>query len=762
MPMKYSPSRLLTGCCLFFALACSSNNKPNKELTTSDLGETTTGTDSAGSGGTSTEQGGCTQSSECPQGALCREGECLIPTTCLEGGECGSEQVCDTTTNTCVQCLTGKDCEKGQTCLAQICRDGCESTADCDGGLSCSPSGFCVECSRDVECSPDEHCSAGACQADTCAARTSWCGAQGDVVVCSERGDSTLNLACPEGESCGGAPAWCTSWVCVPNQNTCSEAGHSELCAADGLSYASSIDCAADDSVCVEGLCEPLVCDAYGQFCQDGDVYACNATGTASSVKTTCALGQYCDESSASCKAKVCVPGEKSCDGGQVATCNALGSGYENHEACDSSEVCKDALCQPIICEPSRRFCQAGDVYSCDSFGASAALYDDCLESEYCNDGLAQAVCATDLCSAGQPTCEGNAVGTCNEDGSAVVEQTQDCEVTGQACYLGACEDVVCDQARLCVDGDVHSCTNNGTATQIYESCGGDEYCDAETATCQPQICTPNLLGCDGEIVRTCNADGSGWGVDGTDCSTSGTQTCLNGLCADIICTPGQRYCDGTQVKTCNTKGTAGSVYQSCSSRYHCYESETVTAYCRYDLCTAGAAMCDGNRATQCASDGSGLLPGGTDCTETGQVCYAGACKDQVCTGNYTCVDGNHHYCNQNGTSTSLRQTCSSSQYCDDSLGCRPQVCTPDAPMCYGDVVTTCKSDGSGPVAGGTDCVQSGQACFEAECKPIVCVIGLDRCEGNDVRFCEDNGTRVETFACGESAYCEYGSCIPL
>ena len=96
--------------------------------------------------------------------ACTEDGECPAATpACLASGECGQcsatnttacsepADMCDTTTNTCVGCVTDEDCAYTTTPICddatKLCR-GCTSDADCTAAApACQPSGLCGECS---------------------------------------------------------------------------------------------------------------------------------------------------------------------------------------------------------------------------------------------------------------------------------------------------------------------------------------------------------------------------------------------------------------------------------------------------------------------------------------------------------------------------------------------------------------------------------------------------------------------------------------
>ena len=71
-----------------------------------------------------------------------------------------------------------------------------------------------------------------------------------------------------------------------------------------------------------------------------------------------------------------------------------------------------------------------------------------------------------------------------------------------------------------------------GRPSTLLQTCQLTEYCEAATGTCKTKVCTANMPACNGRVVTTCNADGSGFLVGGTDCSP---KYCSAGACVDYL-----------------------------------------------------------------------------------------------------------------------------------------------------------------------------------------------------------------------------------
>jgi len=118
------------------------------------------------------------------------------------------------------------------------------------------------------------------------------------------------------------------------------------------------------------------------------------------------------------------------------------------------------------------------------------------------------------------------------EDAAAVVEAD-----AAQACPAGQ---VRCDE-----DGDARLVCNDDNQTFERVPCGDAEFCSE--GLCQAQVCAPEQLGCDGEMVRRCNDRGDGF-VDGEDedCRAEDL-SCVDGRCADPIAASRGAVCDSIE-----------------------------------------------------------------------------------------------------------------------------------------------------------------------------------------------------------------------
>lgn len=470
----------------------------------------------------------------------CQDGACI----CIADSQCTAAQYCAAGTCLADVCAQGTTyCKSGDVYSCNINGSAETLVHDC-GALSCV-SGQCI-CGQDSQCASAEHCSAGQCEADVCPQGTIYCVGNA-VYQCNANGSAEMMI-----QDCG-------SQACLDAQCTCTE----------------DAQCGPNQH-CIGGVCVADVCVANTIYCRDGDVYRCNATGSAESKQEEC--GNL-----------VCL------DAACVCT-------SDSH--CLASEYCGPAGgCLTDVCTADDIYCKAGDVYQCNSNGSGDALLVEC---------------GAMICDAGACICENDA----------------HC-AAGEYCDAGSCVDDVCTQGLVfCVGDDVYQCNANGSNSTLVQSCGnlvcrdGDCICTADSqcgpaehcsgGVCVENLCPPDAVYCKGDEVWECNADGTAENLvrdcapmvcsnGGCICTDHGQcaadQYCDQGACTADVCTQGQQFCSGGDVYLCNAEGSGSTLVEDCG-RLDC-----VSAQCR------------------CTSDGQ--CPGL-------QVCIDGECRMTADSGMHT------------------------------------------------------------------------------------------------------------------------------
>ncbi|MCA9630279.1 MAG: hypothetical protein KC766_21560 [Myxococcales bacterium] len=353
----------------------------------------------------------------------------------------------------------------------------------------------------------------------------------------------------------------------------------------------------------------------------------------------------------------------------------------------------------------------------CDSV---SSLCVECLFSSQCDAGqickdqrcIEQPDCSTSL------DCADNDAGLqiCDVVSHVCVECTAaaDCGAAGECVNQRCVSHTACSDSRDCEVGDVCD-----PAKGWCVACVGDADCPADNS-CIASECKPNCVS-DNQCTPQNQLCDKALGVC-VDCLTHDQCPaefhCSAGKCEFDVCSAGATSCSGNAILTCNEVGDGFSTPTACGPAETCTSSDG-SATCAGWACEAGQTYCEPGTQTalECSTDGLTVLER-TDCSASGQQCFNGECRDQLCTPSSRFCDGNAvKQCDATGQSATLVQQCGASQYCDGgSPACLDQICTPNAATCDGNVATTCDAQGSGYVAGGTDCTSLGKTCDAGVC----------------------------------------------
>jgi hypothetical protein len=337
-------------------------------------------------------------------------------------------------------------------------------------------------------------------------------------------------------------------------------------------------------------------------------------------------------------------------------------------------------------CSPGARFCNGSTVEECTDGGERKVV--EICESGSCTDGrCGNATCASGDC---EPPIEPDEPDEPDEPGATV-------------CVEGE---------RVCDGADVYQCVEGGSELLLLVSCSEGEVCDDATGGCRRAGCEPERLGCDGSLVATCNAQGSGWEPTGVDCADQG-KVCRSGAC-EQSCKPSSSYCQDGGVYQCDATGRA-SLREQCGPSTHCEEYSGVYAACIWhnDSCEPGTPFCYNNAVTMCGEDGR-AAPGGVDCGVDG-YCLDAACYARDCEPNTRlCRDGDVYECEHSGVAFLEEECVFPASVCvtvESSAHCLAPACQPGSKACVGNQVGTCKPDGSGLSAVSQDCTADDEVC---------------------------------------------------
>ncbi len=365
---------------------------------------------------------------------------------------------------------------------------------------------------------------------------------------------------------------------------------------------------------------------------------------------------------------------------------------------CKSEAACKAGSCVDKECDPDLQA-------SCDGYA--------------CSDGICLQSCsALTACASGFDCVDGRCLtqsGACTVDG--------DC--ASGACCPGAnigefsCASSSCD---LRIVGD--ECSWN--AQCAAGSCVEGKCADCDSEVCRSAICADVACGtvlgvgcgtcgelelCNGGVCEAPCAGAECGVFDGVNCGSCDEQEyCAEGKCSDAC---GEAECgtkNGVHCGDCAVDEycNAGSCADACGDALcgtvfgvHCGSCPTRN-YCNDGACedACGSAECGSLHGVSCGScDGD-------------DVCVENYCEPKVCENDqeYFCLGGNVHQCDERVSST-LIDTCSDTEYCEDGReSCEP-YCTEGETDCKDGWFGTCAAGGTSLESGARDCFDESLSC---------------------------------------------------
>lgn len=376
---------------------------------------------------------------------------------------------------------------------------------------------------------------------------------------------------------------------------------------------------------------DPTSCAPNTKRCDGRDVVLCGVDGKTETVELTCAEGLRCrqDGTNASCDTRACTPGQPLCDGNFATTCDANGAGPKPGGTSCAGQMCMAGKCTAVSCDGGEQLCSNGDLYSCSEDGKSITLVQDCISGTVCDSD--QGKCLRSVCTPNQATCQGTTAKTCNAFGTDFTDSV-DCADDELNCVAGKCTKQICVPAqRSCKDDNVVQCSLSGEELTLSQTCNhSSEHCEESSggfAFCFADVCTPGKVGCEKNMVKTCNEQGF-YPTDGEDC---GDGWCMDGECQERNCEVGTYFCQDASIHYCQDQAPP-VLYQECEAGTQCRAAGAVSTvdfpvsiFCGEPNCEAGATVCFANQVGKCASDGESLVQVTDDCEAAGEVCGSDA-----------------------------------------------------------------------------------------------------------------------------------------
>lgn len=476
---------------------------------------------------------GCTGDSMCPVNMRCNNltGVCMNGhRECAAEGDCSAiSQHCDTTHQTCVECLENTDCRSGMMCLSGSCVDpqagSCTTDATCGPPASVCVGQRCVAgCQQPgslVTCGLGQTCSAatGRCTGDqvgcttdaSCHPPASICVSGQCIPGCSQVG----GYQCASANACDATTGRCLSPSPAPTGIGMPVPGGSTsttLCTSDASCQPPATICNLPAGTCVAG-CQVSGCPA-GQTCsaatgrcQTGGSTPPGTTPSGTGMSSTGApLNAMCTRN-ADCSSSVCFDFGTTIGKRCVSSCGTSAD-------CPQSFTCYD--------EAGAKMCVSAQLFNTPSAfggaaGGSCTRGLDC-HSDFCQGGVCVEVCTDSAQCGGGRSCKWTSYAQDQYVSSCVASSggTQgggrcqvDADCASGVCYGSGSCGTLCSSSRDCTAGDVCAPVNYGV-------------CELNTGTCS--LWQPNY-------VKACVTPSSpaGPGAVGTACTSAGQ--CRSGLC---------------------------------------------------------------------------------------------------------------------------------------------------------------------------------------------------------------------------------------
>jgi hypothetical protein len=412
-----------------------------------------------------------------------------------------------------------------------------------------------------------------------------------------------------------------------------------------GGSCTSNADCAV--GACSAGTCKEVSCVPNSTYCANGGITQCGADGTQQGVVQHCAAGQYCLEKAgtASCSATVCFANDAMCVGSVATQCLPDGSGPKpgGSDCAKSMQTCYAGQCRDLVCTPGQKLCDNNTLFLCAEDGTSRAPITVCGAGQVCD--ATQGACEVKVCDPGKMGCDSTRVVSCNAAGSGWNQTGTDCAAKQSICVAGGCLPTVCQSGRkYCKDNKVYACSFDGTSQVVSQTCDSTQHCTESDnyAYCDSDPCVPGQLSCNGNLLATCNADGTDWLPGGTDCALSNS-ICIGNQCKPTVCNAGELFCKNGNVQQCNDGQTYVQT-QFCAQGTYCLSHGT-TPDCAPTPCQPDTDACVAEKLGHCTTDGMSVTAT-ADCGAQKLVCTLGGCiksaVDTVTSGNQIGTGGSN------------------------------------------------------------------------------------------------------------------------
>jgi hypothetical protein len=344
-----------------------------------------------------------------------------------------------------------------------------------------------------------------------------------------------------------------------------------------------------------------------------------------------------------------CIPGAVQCNGSWVERCVPSGSNepprWTKIEDCFSESLCVEpGNCLPPTCKAREVRCAGAAPQRCradrtgwEELTACESAAHCSLDVPACNAAGGDAPCCLDVpCEPGELRCNSHELQRCRADQSdldlvASCATAALCAASIDNCLgdAGACECVAagCEPGQTRCEGNtLRRCNAEQTGFEFVEACSSPELCELGRSrlplSCQPSACAAGAFDCTAEgVLRSCKPDRTGF--DDVRPCPGGPAFCnvAQGVCTPAPCEPGQRACDGADVVACRENQTGfDPTGLSCATADLCSTDGSGVVSCLPPACPVDAVRCAGSQLQRCNA-------GRTDFESDGPACP----RDDLC-----------------------------------------------------------------------------------------------------------------------------------
>ncbi|MGC4063711.1 MAG: hypothetical protein QM784_03535 [Polyangiaceae bacterium] len=634
---------------------------------------------SGGSGGAGTETGGAAATTTCTKDGVHRcDGTSLE--VCEAGtfkpvASCGSPEQCDAEHGVCLDCAPGAArCSswRVETCTNSGGQQGWELEVECStpelcdvasrGCLVCAKEAafcngsllyLCTDDQRDwnvTDCKEVRLCNARAKECVPCTPGEYQCNGK-SLQRCDDTQNWVVLDECVTNELCQATltsrsndPATfddkCVPPGCTLGQFRCSPSDGAQIegCPGSQLGW----EPIAGEHCLTSALCNPITghCDpgcVPGTYrCLAERLEVCKLDGTGFQLVKACTTAAYCNATKRDCVP--CVEGEYQCSGATLQRCNSNQT-WATKEVCQSEALCLagGTACKAPVCKLGEFRCNNGkELQICAANRNGWETRDNCVTAALC-DSL-NGRCNSPECAVGESRCFQNAYQVCDSTtrkwGAAQkCASTELCTTVGtDHCIDGCptpnlqCSGSVLQRCNLVANPDTGN--NEAKWNETVAVCATAALCSVSSGGCLAPACEPKTYTCSANVLRTCNADQTGYEAVAT-CTSSQICDAAGHQCD--TCAANSYSCDASTLRQCSTDGQSWKDAMACDSASLCYAAGAA-GYCHF--CNLGDAQCmSGVALSRCEASTSGQRVWGTSDACELNVCQDGAGNADYCVG---------------------------------------------------------------------------------------------------------------------------------